>query len=109
MLELAVIADDLTGAADTGIQFRSAFAPVYLMSHRFLSVEALAPPPQVLSVFTASRSLPPAEAHQAVFAACRAIARLAPRRVYKKIDSALRGMRRIPPDALRPEAGCGWP
>jgi uncharacterized protein YgbK (DUF1537 family) len=91
MLELAVVADDLTGAADTGVQFRSAFAPVHLMSHRCLSAEALAPPPQVLSIFTASRSLPPAEAHRSVFVACRAIGRLAPRRVYKKIDSALRG------------------
>lgn len=91
MLELAVIADDLTGAADTGIQFRPAFAPVYLVGHRFLSVGSFEPPPRALSIFTASRGLPPAEAHREVFAACQALGCLAPRRIYKKIDSALRG------------------
>lgn len=91
MLELAVIADDLTGAADTGIQFRPAFAPVYLVGPRLLSAGAYALPPQALSIFTASRGLPPAEAHRVVFALCRALDGLAPRRIYKKIDSALRG------------------
>jgi len=91
MLELAVIADDLTGAADTGIQFRTEFDPVYLVDHRFVSIESFETPPQALSIFTASRSLPPAEAHRVVFAVCQALDRHAPRRIYKKIDSALRG------------------
>lgn len=91
MLELAVIADDLTGAADTGIQFRPALAPIYLVGHRSLPGDAFEPPARALSIFTASRGQPPYEAHRTVSAACRALGRLAPRRIYKKIDSALRG------------------
>jgi uncharacterized protein YgbK (DUF1537 family) len=91
MLELAVIADDLTGAADTGIQFRAMYAPVYLVDHRFLSIDSFGEPPQALSIFTASRGLPPADAHRAVTEVCRVLGRHAPRRVYKKIDSAMRG------------------
>jgi uncharacterized protein YgbK (DUF1537 family) len=91
MLELVVIADDLTGAADTGIQFRAMYAPVYLVDHRFLSIDSFGVPPQALSIFTASRGLPPADAHQVVTEVCRALGRHAPRRIYKKIDSAMRG------------------
>ena len=91
MLKLAVIADDLTGAADTGIQFRATYAPVYLVDHRWVATDSFAAPAQALSIFTASRGLPPAEAHQVLSDVCRVLGRLAPQRVYKKIDSALRG------------------
>jgi uncharacterized protein YgbK (DUF1537 family) len=91
MLEVAVIADDLTGAADAGIQFQPAFAPIYMVNHRFWSLDDLAPPPRVVSLFTASRGLSPSEAHREVFKVCRTIGVLAPGRIYKKIDSALRG------------------
>jgi uncharacterized protein YgbK (DUF1537 family) len=91
MLELAVIADDLTGAADTGVQFRPLFAPVHLVDHRSLSIGAFGALPQALSICTSSRGLPPAEAHRVVFDVCQLLDRLTPRRVYKKIDSALRG------------------
>ncbi len=37
MLEIAVIADDLTGAADTGIQFRPLFADTFLMADTALA------------------------------------------------------------------------
>ena len=91
MLKLAVIADDLTGAADTGVQFRATYAPVYLVDHRLVAIGSFEVPAQALSIFTASRGLPPAEAHQVLSAVCRVLGRLAPQRVYKKIDSALRG------------------
>jgi len=91
MLELAVIADDITGAADTGIQFRTAFAPVYLLDYRRLGSVSFAAAPQVLSIFTGSRVLGGEVARQEVAAASRALKSWAPRRVYKKIDSTLRG------------------
>jgi uncharacterized protein YgbK (DUF1537 family) len=91
MLELAVIADDLTGAADTGVQFLQAFAPVYLLDHRRLSPEAFEQPPRAIAVFTSSRGLAAAEAGRVVLATGRAIRGFNPQRVYKKIDSALRG------------------
>jgi D-threonate/D-erythronate kinase len=88
---LAVIADDITGAADTGVQFLAAFAPVVLLDHRRLSVEAFEQRPRAISVFTSSRGLAAAEAGRVVLAAGRAIRGFKPQRVYKKIDSALRG------------------
>ena len=91
MLELVVIADDLTGAADTGIQFRAVYAPVYLVDHRLRSIDSFGEPAQALSIFTASRGLPPADAHRVVIDVCRVFGRHTPRRVYKKIDSAMRG------------------
>jgi D-threonate/D-erythronate kinase len=91
MLGLAVIADDITGAADTGVQFLPAFAPVYLLDHRALSLDAFEHPPQAVSVFTSSRGLAAAEAGRIVQAAGRAIRGFHPQRIYKKIDSALRG------------------
>lgn len=91
MLGLAVIADDITGAADTGVQFLPAFAPVYLLDHRLLSLKAVEPPPQAISVFTSSRGLTPVEAGRVALETGRAIRGFHPERVYKKIDSALRG------------------
>ncbi len=92
MLEWAVIADDLTGAADTGVQFLPVCAPVFLVDHRRLDAVALrAAAPAALTVFTNSRALPAGDARRAAAAAGRAIRRLGPARVYKKIDSALRG------------------
>jgi uncharacterized protein YgbK (DUF1537 family) len=91
MLDLAIIADDITGAADTGAQFLTVFAPVYLLDHRSLSQEGQEPPPRAISVFTNSRGLSPAEAGRVVLEAGRAVRASGPQRVYKKIDSALRG------------------
>ena len=92
MLDWAVIADDLTGAADTGVQFLPVCAPVFLVDHRRLDAVALrAAAPAALAVFTNSRALPAGDARRAAAAAGRAIRRLGPARVYKKIDSALRG------------------
>ena len=92
MLEWAVIADDLTGAADTGVQFLPVCAPVFLVDHRRLDAVALrAAAPAALAVFTNSRALPAGDARRAAAAAGRAIRLLGPARVYKKIDSALRG------------------
>ena len=59
MLEWAVIADDLTGAADTGVQFLPVCAPVFLVDYRKLEAPALrAAAPAGLTVFTNSRALP---------------------------------------------------
>ncbi len=47
MLEIAVIADDLTGAADTGIQFRALYADALLMPDNGLAARPPQPVPQV--------------------------------------------------------------
>ena len=91
MLEWAVIADDLTGAADTGVQFLPVCAPVFLVDHRRVGTVGTGAAPQALAVFTTSRALPAADARRATAAAGQALRLLGPGRVYKKIDSALRG------------------
>jgi uncharacterized protein YgbK (DUF1537 family) len=93
MLELAVVADDITGAADSGIPFAAACAPVCLTDHRRLGERGplAEDAPRVLSVFTSTRDLDPGSAGRALMEVGRALAALRPGRVYKKIDSCLRG------------------
>jgi uncharacterized protein YgbK (DUF1537 family) len=100
MIQLAVIADDLTGAADTAIQFRRIGAPVLLISHRYLSSLGLEYTGATLAVYTDSRHLSPAEAAARVRRAGLSVKELAPRVVYKKIDSCLRGNIGAEVDAL---------
>jgi 4-hydroxythreonine-4-phosphate dehydrogenase len=87
MLEVAVIADDLTGAADTGIAFALAGVST------FVAFGEKSPPAgsRVVAFDTDSRSLAAdAAAARAGAAASRACERGA-RTIYKKIDSTLRG------------------
>lgn len=88
MLEIAVIADDLTGAADTGVQCCPHFTNATLLSHRDLS------PPldsQALAVYTSTRSMKPTLAGYRVRSMARQLRGFGPKRVYKKVDSCLRG------------------
>ncbi len=100
MLKVAVIADDLTGAADTGIQFRRIVAPVYLVSHGHLARARLDPRAAALSVFTNTRAAAGPVAAAKVTATARNLTPLRPKRVYKKIDSCMRGNVGAETDAL---------
>lgn len=106
MIQLAVIADDLTGAADTAIQFGRISAPILLVSHRHLSALGLEDPGATLAVYTDSRHLSPAAAAARVRQAGLSIQKLAPRVVYKKIDSCLRGNIGAEVEALLDLLGC---
>lgn len=89
MPQLAIVADDLTGAADTSASFADAGYATQLPF-----IEPPFPTVDVLVLSTESRDLPAAEAARTVLAAVRSVnlpAAHAPRWVYKKIDSALRG------------------
>jgi len=91
-LKAVVIADDLTGAADTGVQFTAVGSPVYLMPTETLSLDR----PWMaaaagISVYTGSRQVSPQVAAQRLRPVARALADLRPEWVYKKIDSCLRG------------------
>jgi len=90
MPQLAIVADDLTGAADTSACFATAgLATVIRLSGATL------PEADVLAVSTASRDLDSAAAANAVRSALMGISGgqsdEEPRWIYKKIDSALRG------------------
>jgi D-threonate/D-erythronate kinase len=90
--EAVVIADDLTGAADTGVQFAALGAPVYLMPLETLWLDR----PWMseaagISTYTSSRQLPSRAAAERLRRVAPVLADLRPRRIYKKIDSCLRG------------------
>lgn len=81
----AIIADDLTGAADAA----AAYGPTHT-SCVVLDVDGEWPDAEILSINTESRYLPISEAASAVSSAVgRALGQ--DRRVFKKIDSLLRG------------------
>ncbi len=81
--QLGIIADDLTGALDTGVQFvRAGLETVLLLSPRH------ALPAQVQVMSTNSRDVDVAAAQQQ---AAQAAERLRGRLIFKKIDSTMRG------------------
>lgn len=87
MIDVTVIADDLTGAADCGTAFALAGLPT------FVSI-GNAPAPdsaQIVSVDTDTRRLAPDEAARRAGEAARDAYRRGTRTLYKKIDSTLRG------------------
>jgi uncharacterized protein YgbK (DUF1537 family) len=89
MTQIAIVADDLTGAADAAALFAQAeFATVVPL------VPGAAPRADVLSISTESRELSPDEAGARVrsaVAGLRSAGGSPPNILYKKLDSALRG------------------
>jgi uncharacterized protein YgbK (DUF1537 family) len=82
--QIALIADDLTGSLDTGLQFRKKGLTTVVpldWNHPW-------PRAQALVLNTHSRNLPGGLAYRKVFRICR---RLKARGIYKKIDSTMRG------------------
>jgi len=82
--EFAIIADDLTGSLDTGLQFRkkglTAIVPLQWNRPR--------PKSQVLVLNTNTRNLAGDLAYRKVYGICR---RFQAKAIYKKIDSTMRG------------------
>ena len=88
---LLVIADDLTGALDTGVQFCKQGITTQVHFAGRLDWRRLPPELQVLIVNAESRHLPAAEAYQIVHSLATNAYAHGVRVVYKKIDSGLRG------------------
>lgn len=82
-IRLGMVADDLTGGMDTGVQFVKRGIQTVIMLE-----DAVAPPAEMVVISTDSRHLPP---EQAYLRAREAALLLGDRLVYKKIDSTLRG------------------
>jgi len=83
-LQFAVIADDLTGSLDTGLQFHKKGLTTFVpLSWKKPSVSGPA-----LSLNTNSRNIPGDEAYRRVYWACR---KIKAEGLYKKIDSTMRG------------------
>lgn len=91
MIQLLVIADDFTGALDTGIQFQAKDTRVLIGPDSWKDMAALAGCAQVLIADAETRHMAPEEAFRTVSAFVKEAVRLGIPRVYKKTDSALRG------------------
>jgi uncharacterized protein YgbK (DUF1537 family) len=89
-MRLGVIADDLTGANDTGVQFARRGART-LVSLDWHNLGSLARSADVLVLNTNSRAVPARAAAQRARVAAEALRRAGVEAVYKKIDSTFRG------------------
>jgi uncharacterized protein YgbK (DUF1537 family) len=102
-LFIAIVADDLTGSGDTAVQFVRAGWPTQLSVGR--ASQALADPAasqaEVVAVTTHSRPLPPSQAAIVVGEDVAALRAAGVKRLYKKVDSTLRGAFKAEIDAAR--------
>lgn len=90
MLQLAIIADDLTGSMDTGVQFaKYGLRTIVSLTDRI--EEELARGADVIVLNTNSRPDDPVVAAEKVRACGAYVSKLGVPRVYKKIDSTMRG------------------
>lgn len=88
MLNIAVIADDLTGANDSGVQFvRAGHRAVVALREDALDTGAC----KAVIYNTDSRAVSPEEAYRRTLAIATRIAGNQARFVYKKMDSTMRG------------------
>ncbi|MBI9104786.1 MAG: four-carbon acid sugar kinase family protein [Spirochaetales bacterium] len=102
-LKMCIIADDLTGAGDTGIQFKKAGSSVYLSLHpNHLVIHEDA---DVVVINTDSRFLEPEDAYKLVYNSVLGCRKAGVSRFYKKIDSTLRGNINREIDAILDAAG----
>ncbi|OIQ55577.1 four-carbon acid sugar kinase family protein [Neomoorella thermoacetica] len=90
MEQISIIADDLTGANDTGVQFcQHGFRTMVIIDAA--NVERVGQDKDVWAINTDTRHLAAPEAYQRVYEITLKLKKAAISRVYKKIDSTLRG------------------
>lgn len=91
MIKLLVIADDLTGAMDTGVQFAGKGIKTLVTMDLEVSSADMETDISVLVVNTESRHLPGQEAYERVYRVSRSAKTAGVSFVLKKTDSTLRG------------------
>lgn len=91
MIKLLIIADDFTGALDTGVQFAKKGICTQIFTKQNLTKDDVKEETEVLVVDTESRPMPPKEAYNAVYQLALWAARHKVPHIFKKTDSALRG------------------
>jgi uncharacterized protein YgbK (DUF1537 family) len=87
-LKVGVLADDLTGAFDTGVQFRNWGLTVEVLIGE---IEDPLKTVDVIVIDTESRYLSQEEAYEKVYKATEWLMMQGADRIYKKVDSTLRG------------------
>lgn len=91
MIDLLVIADDFTGALDTGVQFAQNGIVTDVMMNNNFAASDLSKHCKALVINTDSRHLSPEKAYQIVCAIVILSRQYGVPHVYKKTDSGLRG------------------
>lgn len=91
MDRLLIIADDFTGALDTGVQFSHMGITTQVFLHEDMDWDNIEDQVKVLVVDTQSRLIEPQEAYKRVYHLCREAGRRGVKFFYKKTDSTLRG------------------
>jgi len=108
MLDIAIVADDLTGAADTGVQFCPYFANTILLSYAGFaheSVHSLDFPVEALALYSNTRAAEAGLARERLGHVARGLLSLKPKYTYKKVDSCLRGNIGAEVEAMMDEMG----
>lgn len=91
MMQLLIIADDFTGALDTGVKLAAGGARTAVVTGPAVDLSRTAPEIQVLVVDAETRHLTAADAYAVVRQIAAQAAALEIPYLYKKTDSALRG------------------
>lgn len=91
MISLLMIADDFTGALDSGVQFAKAGLKVRVVTDLNYELENAGDDTQVLVFDTESRHMDAKEAYNRVYQIARKGAMYGVKYIFKKTDSGLRG------------------
>ncbi|WP_366925946.1 four-carbon acid sugar kinase family protein [uncultured Clostridium sp.] len=91
MVKLLIIADDFTGALDTGVQFAAGGAETRVVTNTEYNFDSADGQVQVLVLDAETRHLSREEAYQVVFHITERAYKSGIPFIYKKTDSALRG------------------
>jgi uncharacterized protein YgbK (DUF1537 family) len=103
MNQIVIIADDLTGAADTGVQFCPFYEDTVLISYLHLSNAVASASRSAIALYTNSRALDMETAQKRLGSVARRLSALKSFWVYKKMDSCLRGNPGAEAEALMDE------
>lgn len=91
MKDLLIIADDFTGALDTGVQFASLGAVTRVIANPEYDFSQVDNNLQVLVIDVETRHMTPKEAYEVVYQTAKNALSAGFFNIYKKTDSALRG------------------
>jgi len=91
MIKLLIIADDFTGALDTGVQFAKRGVSTQVFNNFTFKTDEIQPNTEVLVVDTESRPMSKEAAYESVRKICNWAREQGIEMIFKKTDSALRG------------------
>ena len=104
MEKLCIIADDLTGATDTGVQF-SKFGISTAVVFNYLTIKDLTFDFDIVSINAGTRNIDREVAYSRVKDIVRTLRDMNFKLYYKKIDSTLRGQPDVEIEAMMDEMG----